>query len=71
MFTISPYVIFGQNMEKRSKLEKPWKYTAPIFATNRFVAADEIEGISLSKIWNQHIYGFHCFVFDKRRIEVT
>lgn len=40
MFTISPYVIFGQNMEKRSKLEYPWESTAPLAATNRFIAID-------------------------------
>lgn len=68
LVTISPYVIFGQDMEMRSKLEDPWRYTAPLIGTNRFIAIDPAEGFSLKKIFNQQIFGFNCFVFDKRSI---
>ncbi len=60
-FTISPYVIFGQTMEERLKLDNPWKQLYYLMATNRFLNIEAVKDNFIKRITQQHIYGFNCY----------
>jgi hypothetical protein len=64
-FGISPYVIFGQTMEERIKIDNPWAYNYYIMGANRFINVDPSNSFSLKKIMTDHIYGFNCYYMDQ------
>lgn len=73
-FTISPYVIFGQTMEERLKLDDPWSQLYFLMATNRFLNAQALSdgGNFIKRITQQHVYGFNCYYHNfSKDIEVV
>jgi hypothetical protein len=70
-FHISPYVVFGQKMDQRFKLEDPWKKNYLFLASNRFLALPEPgESFSFRKLSNQ-VFGFNCFITIYKGVEVS
>ena len=63
-FTISPYVIFGIDMQERLNDPQPWANKWAFFTSNRYLHITPGEGFNLRKINERQVFGFHCHFTD-------